>query len=205
LNNTEGGFDCERDRLTLTEVRRRILEQSDLFAPEDILPVPCHADSIAMAYALKLDDKFVPLTGLIDPEVLVEGGRNTIVYEKEEVIREKLFDLFSTHHSPESQAGAMNDLLAAVPAPESLSKLSYANIFRLLIVQFIDAHSFDLRSIRKTCVHIVHPDGKRVIPFDTYNLLYRDGLEHTLLAEIRRERESQKLNGPISTSVRTNG
>lgn len=205
LEQYEGGFDCERDRLTLTEVRRRILEQSDLFAPEDILPVPCHADSIAMAYALKLDDKFVPLTGLIDPEVLVEGGRNTIVYEKEEVIREKLFDLFSTHHSPESQAGAMNDLLAAVPAPESLSKLSYANIFRLLIVQFIDAHSFDLRSIRKTCVHIVHPDGKRVIPFDTYNLLYRDGLEHTLLAEIRRERESQKLNGPISTSVRTNG
>ena len=205
LEQYEGGFDCKRDRLTLTEVRRRILEQSDLFAPEDILPVPCHADSIAMAYALKLDDKFVPLTGLIDPEVLVEGGRNTIVYEKEEVIREKLFDLFSTHHSPESQAGAMNDLLAAVPAPESLSKLSYANIFRLLIVQFIDAHSFDLRSIRKTCVHIVHPDGKRVIPFDTYNLLYRDGLEHTLLAEIRRERESQKLNGPISTSVRTNG
>ncbi len=205
LEQYEGGFDCERDRLTLTEVRRRILEQSDLFAPEDILPVPCHADSIAMAYALKLDDKFVPLTGLIDPEVLVEGGRNTIVYEKEEVVREKLFDLFSTHHSPGSQAGAMNDLLAAVPAPDSLGKLSYANIFRILIVQFIDAHSFDLRSIRKTCVHIVHPDGKRAIPFDTYNLLYRDGLEHTLLAEIRREREPQKLNGPISTSVRANG
>jgi len=205
LEQYEGGFDCERDRLTLTEVRRRILEQCDLFTPEDILPVPCHADSIAMAYALKLDDKFVPLTGLIDPEVLVEGGRNTIVYEKEEVVREKLFDLFSTHHSPESQAGAMNNLLAAVPAADSLSKLSYANIFRLLIVQFIDAHSFDLRSIRKTCVHIVHPDGKRAIPFDTYNLLYRDDLEHTLLAEIRRERESQKLNGPISTSVRANG
>ncbi len=99
----------------------------------------------------------------------------------------------------------MNNLLAVVPAPDSLSKLSYANIFRILIVQFIDAHSFDLRSIRKTCVHIVHPDGKRAIPFDTYNLLYRDDLEHTLLAEIRRERESQKLNGPISTSVRANG
>ena len=205
LEAYEGGFDCERDRLTLTEVRRRILEQSDLFAPEDILPVPCHADNVAMAYALKLDDKFVPLTGLIDPEVLVEGGRNTIAYEKEEVVRGKLFDLFSTHHSPGSQAGAMNGLLAAVSASDSLSELSYANIFRVLIVQFIDAHSFDLRSIRKTCVHIVHPDGKRAIPFDTYNMLYRDGLEHTLLAEIRREREPQRLNGPISTGVRANG
>lgn len=205
LEKYEDGFDVNRDRLTLTEVRRRILEQCDLFAPEDILPVPCHADSVAMAYALKLDGKLVPLTGMIDPEVLIEGGRNTIAYEKEDVIKDKMFNLFSTHHSPGSQAGAMNDLLAENPASDAISKLSYANIFRILIVQFIDAHSFDLRSIRKSCVHIVHPDGKRAIPFDTYNLLYRDDLEHTVLADIRREREPTKLNGPISKNVHANG
>ena len=205
LENYDNGFDMERDRLTLTEVRRRILEQSDLFEPEDILPVPCHADSVAMAYALKMDDKFIPLTGMIDPEVLVEGGRNTIAYEKEGVIRDKLFDLFSTHHSPDSQAGAMSELLSAVPGFFALSKLSYDNIFRILIVEFIDAHSFDLRSIRKTCVHIVHPDGKRAIPYDVYNMLYRDHLEHTVLAEIRKEREPVRLNGPITDSMRADG
>ena len=202
LEGYEGGFNCDRDRLTLTEVRRRILEQSELFAPEDIIPVPCHSESLAMAYALKLGDKFVPLTGMVDSELLIEGARNTISYEREDVIREKLFDLFSTHHSPMSQAGSMNAFLSAVPAPERPSGLSYKNIFRILIVQFIDAHSFDLRSIRKTCVHIVHPDGKRVIPFDTYNLFYRDELEHTVLAEIRREREPDRLHGPLSTSMR---
>ncbi len=204
LEGYKDGFDINRDRLTLTEVRRLILDQSELFAPEDILPVPCHADSVAMAYALKLNDKFVPLTGMIDPEVLIEGGRNTIAYEKEDVIKDKMFDLFSTHHSPGSQAGAMNELLAEIPALGALSKLSYANIFRILIVQFIDAHSFDLRSIRKSCVHIIHPDGKRAIPFDTYNMFYRDELEHTVLADIRREREPVKLNGPISMSIRAN-
>ena len=51
-------------------------------------------------------------------------------------------------------------------------------------MQFIDAHSFDVRSIKKTCVHIVHPDG-RLIPFDTYNLFYRDDLERTRLAALR--------------------
>jgi len=204
LENYEDGFDMERDRLTLTEVRRRILEQSDLFEPEDILPVPCHADSVAMAYALKMDDKFIPLTGMIDAETLVEGGRNTIAYEKEGVIRDKLFNLFSTHHSPGSQAGAMSELLSAVPGSSALSKLSYDNIFRVLIVEFIDAHSFDLRSIRKTCVHIVHPDAKRAIPFDVYNMLYRDHLEHTVLAEIREEREPVRLNGPITDSMRAN-
>ena len=205
LDKYQDGYDVERDRITLTEVRRRILEQTDLFAPEDILPVPCHADSVAMAYALKLDDKFIPLTGMIDPEILIEGGRNTIAYEREGVIKDKLFNLFSTHHSPGSQAGAMSDLLEDMPGLAALSKLTYDNIFRILIVEFIDAHSFDLRSIRKTCVHIIHPDGKRAIPFDMYNMLYRDDLEHTLLAKIRSEREPIKLNGPITMSMRTHG
>jgi uncharacterized radical SAM superfamily Fe-S cluster-containing enzyme len=52
-------------------------------------------------------------------------------------------------------------------------------------MQFIDAYSFDVRSVKKTCVHIVHPDAKRLIPFDTYNLFYRDELESTRLAALR--------------------
>ena len=48
-------FNPTTDRLTLTEVRRRILEQTAVFRPEDLIPVPCHPDSLAMAYALKLD------------------------------------------------------------------------------------------------------------------------------------------------------
>ncbi len=60
-------------------------------------------------------------------------------------------------------------------------------------MQFIDAYSFDVRSVKKTCVHIVHPDG-RLIPFDTYNLFYRDGLEQSRLAPLRQwaERSMQK-------------
>ena len=33
-------FDPATDRLTLTEVRRKILEQTSVFRPEDVLPVP---------------------------------------------------------------------------------------------------------------------------------------------------------------------
>jgi uncharacterized radical SAM superfamily Fe-S cluster-containing enzyme len=60
-------------------------------------------------------------------------------------------------------------------------------LFRVLIVQFIDADGFDLRSIRKTCIHIAHPDAERLIPFDTFNMFYRDELEETRLAPLRRE------------------
>ena len=63
------GIQAAEHRLTLTEVRRRILEQTAVFKPEDIIPVPCHPDSLAMGYALKLAGGVTPLTSLIPPEV----------------------------------------------------------------------------------------------------------------------------------------
>ncbi len=169
----------------LTEVRRRILEQTDRFRPEDLIPVPCHPDSLAMAYALKLGGQVVPLTGMIDPQILIEGGRNSIVYERDPAVREGLFKLFATNHSPESSAATLKDLLCCLPTVQVPPELSYANLFRILIVQFIDAHAFDVRSVKKSCVHIVHPDDGRLIPFDTYNLFYRGELERTHLAPLR--------------------
>lgn len=194
------GYDSEhevlRDRLTLTEIRRRILEQCPVFAPEDLIPVPCHPDHLAMAYAFKHAGDLVPLTGLIEPELLIESGRATIAYETEPDVRKHFLRLFSTHHSVTSQTEAMRSFLDTA-ADRPTENLRYAHLFRVLIVEFIDARAFDLRSIRKTCVHIVHPDGKRVIPFDTYNLLYRDELEAEVLEPLRRA-EFRPLNGPIS-------
>jgi uncharacterized radical SAM superfamily Fe-S cluster-containing enzyme len=177
-------FDPATDRLTLTEVRRKILEQTGVFRAEDVIPVPCHPDALAMAYALKIDGKVVPLTRMIDPQVLIDGARNTIVYEEEASVRDCLFKLFATNHSPESGATSLRDLLCCLPRVDAPASLSYKNIFRVLIVQFMDAHAFDVRSVKKTCIHIVHPDG-RLIPFDTYNLFYRDELEKTRLGPLR--------------------
>jgi len=187
-------FNPAKDRLTLTEVRRKILEQTAVFKPEDIIPVPCHPDSLAMAYALKLNGKVTPLTSMIPPEVLINAGRNTILYEQEEAIRQNLFKLFATNHSPRSGAGSLRELLCCLPQVLVPEGLGYESVFRVIIMQFIDAHSFDVRSVKKTCVHIVHPDG-RLIPFDTYNLFYRDDLEKTRLEPLRRKVEFAHVNG----------
>lgn len=194
-------FDPARDRLTLTEVRRGILEQTSVFRPEDVIPVPCHPDSLAMAYALKLNGQVVPLTGLIDAKVLIEGGRNTIVYEQDGSVREGIFRLFATNHSPESGAARLQDLLCCLPSVEAPAGLKYENVFRVLIMQFIDAYAFDVRSVKKTCVHIVHPSGNRLIPFDTYNLFYRDHLEQTRLAPLRSEVDRRSRPGVTSGGV----
>lgn len=179
------GFNSAEHRLTLTEVRRRILEQTRVFRPEDLIPVPCHPDALAMAYALKVSGKVVPLTGMVSPEVLIEGARNTIVYEQEAGLRDHLFKLFATNHSPASQASTLRELLCCLPKVLIPKDVGYRNLFRVLIVQFIDAEAFDVRSVKKSCIHIAHPDGKRLIPFDTFNMFYRGELETTLLAALR--------------------
>jgi uncharacterized radical SAM superfamily Fe-S cluster-containing enzyme len=195
------GFESARHRLTLTEVRRRILEQTDVFKPEDLIPVPCHPDALAMAYAIKMGGKTIPLTGMVPPEVLINGAKNTIAYEREAGLREHLFKLFATNHSPIAQATTLRELLCSLPRellcclPKVLlpKDLGYKDLFRVLIVQFIDAEAFDLRSVKKSCIHIAHPDGKRLIPFDTFNMFYRGDMETTRLAGLRGAEGGQRI------------
>lgn len=164
-------FEPQRHRLTVSEVRRRVAEQSGLFTLDDIVPVPCNPDTLAMGYALKLGDEVMPLTRHLGPEALLAGPRNTIVFERDPAMKDAVFKLFSTNHSPESQANCLSALLCCLPAI-SAPELAYENVFRVLIVQFMDAANLDLRALKKSCIHFAQPDG-RLIPFEAYNLFYR--------------------------------
>jgi uncharacterized radical SAM superfamily Fe-S cluster-containing enzyme len=188
-------FDPAEHRLTLSEVRRRVYEQFPIFAPEDVVPVPCHPDSVAMAYALRGRGgdfaTLTPLTRYVPAKVLIEGGKNTIIYEGDRelvgAVAGRLFETFSTRHGPEGAAAALKDLLCCLPRVEALPELTYDRVFRVIVMQFLDRHTIDLRSVRKSCVHVAHRDGKRMIPFDTYNLFYRDDLEAQTLVPLRRQ------------------
>jgi uncharacterized radical SAM superfamily Fe-S cluster-containing enzyme len=182
------GYSDATNRLTLSEVRRRVLEQSDVFAPEDLVPVPCHPDSLCMGYAFKSGSgDVVPLTSMVGREALINGAKNTIIFEQEPEVRGAFLRLFSTALGADEQPERLKNLLCCLPRVQG--DVGYENVFRLLIVEFIDAQSFDLRSIKKSCVHIAHPDG-RLIPFDTYNMFYRDQLEQTVLAPLRQRQEA---------------
>ena len=167
-------FTPQNHRYTLTEVRRAILEQTHHFQPEDIVPVPCHPDSLAMAYALKWQGQVIPLTGVLTGYACTDWLPNAVIFEQYPEIRQRVFELFSTGHSPESATRSLQQLLCCLPLVRVPAGLTYENVFRVMIVQFLDAYNFDVRSVKRACIHIVHPDG-RIIPFDTYNLFYRPG------------------------------
>jgi hypothetical protein len=113
------------------------------------------------------------LTRHIDPAILLNSqSRNTIVYEQDKGVQMQLLDIFSTGISVDKVKPKVNQLLCCLPevcAPD----LDYDNLFRIIIMNFMDAYDFDVRAVKKSCVHIVNKDLK-LIPFETMNLFYRD-------------------------------
>jgi uncharacterized radical SAM superfamily Fe-S cluster-containing enzyme len=177
-------FNPETDRMTITEVRRKIMEQTTIFNADDLLPVPCNPDALVMGYALKLGDEVFPLTRYINPNDLLDNSKNTIIYEQDEALQGKMVELFSTGNSVEVAEENLKSIMCCLPnidAPE----LGYDNLFRVIIMQFIDAYNFDVRAIKKSCVHIVDKDNK-IIPFETMNLFYRDD-KKARLEQLRNE------------------
>jgi len=193
------GYDARLNRLTVSEIRRRIAEQSGAFTLSDIIPVPCNPDTLAMGYALKAQSGALPLTRLIDPRALVEGGSNTITFEHDPAIRQQIFNLFSTNQGPEGQATKLSELLCCLPQIQIPTSIGYRDVFRVLIVQFMDALSLDIRALKKSCIHIAQPNG-HLIPFESFNLFYRDG-RSAMLTALREEVASaarRRLEQPLS-------
>jgi len=63
--------------------------------------------------------------------------------------------------------------MCCLPKIQVLDSLGCENLFRIIIIPFIDAYDFDVRAIKISCVHIVNKDNQ-IIPFETMNLFYRD-------------------------------
>jgi hypothetical protein len=97
-----------------------------------------------------------------------------------------MINIFSTGISVDRVEENMKQLLCCLPQIEAPG-LGYENLFRIIIMRFIDAYDFDVRAIKKSCVHIVHKDG-RIVPFETMNLFYRDDKE-VYLKELQQERQ----------------
>lgn len=173
------GYDARLHRLTVSEIRRRIAEQSAVFTLEDIIPVPCNPDTLAMGYALRNGAQTLPLTRFVGPDILTRGEASTIAFEHDPELRAHVFGLFATNQSPDGQAAKLAELLCCLPRVEAPAALGYRDVFRVLIVQFMDALSLDIRALKKSCIHMAQPDG-RLIPFESFNLFYRDGLTRRL-------------------------
>ena len=174
-------YDKNRDRVVLSDIRRAIVAAGTPFRAADIIPLPCNPESIAIGYALRKGRNLTPITSLFPKEQLVESAPNAITFEKYPELHKKVFEFFSLATAQANTPERLEALLCCLPEIAVPAELGYENIFRLAIVEFLDPFNFCLGRVKRSCIHFLTPKGQ-IIPFDTYNLFYRNGE----IAQIRR-------------------
>jgi uncharacterized radical SAM superfamily Fe-S cluster-containing enzyme len=167
------GFAAATDRFPLSAIRRRIVDAEGPFGEGDIIPLPCNPESIAIGYALRKGPRIAPVTSFFPREMLVEALPNAITFEKYPDLHKQVLEFFSLATTECNNEKKLAELLCCLPEVPLPAGLGYEDTFRIVIVEFMDAHNFCLGRVKRSCIHFVTPDGK-IIPFETYNLFYRD-------------------------------
>jgi 7,8-dihydro-6-hydroxymethylpterin dimethyltransferase len=166
-------FDPAKDRIVLSDIRRKIIAAKTPFGEGDIIPLPCNPESIAIGYALRKGGRIAPITSFFPKDMLVEALPNAITFEKFPDLHKQVLNFFSLSTAECNNPEKLNALLCCLPEVPVPEGFGYENIFRIAIVEFMDAHNFCLSRVKRSCIHFVTPAGQ-IIPFETYNLFYRD-------------------------------
>lgn len=168
------GYDPERNRIVLSEIRRAVIDQWGVFGEDDLIPLPCNPDAISIGYGLRAGSEVIPVTHLFPQEVLVQQVPNAVTFESQPAMRKLLVELLSLSCAGQQSANVLQEVLCCLPLVEVPSALGYDRVFRVTIVSFLDRFNFCLAGVKRSCIHFVTPD--RIIPFDTYNMFHRPGL-----------------------------
>jgi uncharacterized radical SAM superfamily Fe-S cluster-containing enzyme len=159
-------------RITLSEIRQKIIDADNPFNDADMIPLPCHPENISIGYGIKIAGIIQPVTGLLPKDELLQGAENTITFERSDTLKKAFYKLFSLDACGEQSTDNLQTMLCCLPKIEGSATLKYDNIFRIVIMSFMDKYDFDLGSIKRSCTHFVEPDGK-IYPFETWNMFYR--------------------------------
>ncbi len=171
-NLSEGDF-----RITLSEIREKIVSDPDVpFADADMIPLPCDPHKICVGYAIKSEGKILPVTGKIPREMLTEQ-RGTIAFEQDKEFIKTVIDTVSLDtafgENIVNKESIKRKLFCCWPEFFAPEKMSYENVFRIVIMEFSDMYNFDTTNIKRECNFMIEPG--LAIPFSTYNM----GLERS--------------------------
>jgi uncharacterized radical SAM superfamily Fe-S cluster-containing enzyme len=168
-------------KLTNSDVIEAIAEQlPEWFRADDFVSVPCCSPSCRSAtFALYDGGDVVPLTRLVDVEDYLDYVTNRAVPDLD--VREALEGLWSAKAAGGSGpvAERLECVACATAIPAELREVA-ARGFMIVVQDFQDPYTLDLRKLRKCCVAEIVPDG-RLIPFCAYNSVgYREEVRRQL-------------------------
>ncbi|MGH2973693.1 MAG: radical SAM protein [Solirubrobacterales bacterium] len=168
-------------RLTNPDVMRMITDQvPEWFRRSDFVPVPCCFPTCrSVTYALVDGETVVPLPRLLDVESHLDYVSNRMIPDAS--VLAALERMWSASAVPGSAELADNLECAtcAIDIPAALSDLRH-RAFMLVVQDFQDAYTLNVRQLKKCCVAELTPDGRQ-IPFCAYNSVgYREQVRSQL-------------------------
>jgi hypothetical protein len=167
------------ERLTNADVMRLICEQiPEWFVMDDFVPVPCCFPSCrSMSYMLVDGDGVIPFTRLLEIEDYLDYVANRIAPDS--AVREALEKMFSSSATPGAERALLACEACGIDLPDALNDLEQ-HFFMLVVQDFQDAYTLNVRQLMKCCVAEITPDG-RLIPFCAYNSVgYREQIREQL-------------------------
>jgi uncharacterized radical SAM superfamily Fe-S cluster-containing enzyme len=195
-------FDPMR-RLTNADIVHGLVAQCpEWFRPGDFFPVPCCFPTCrSVTYLLADEEDVVPIPRLLPMEQYLDYIANRAMPDRS--LRTALEGLWSASAIPGSEGTVerLRRALAAVELPEHLRELAEgalaacaacgvsfpdalgslaAKAFMIVIQDFQDPYTLNVRQLMKCCVEEITPDG-RIIPFCAYNSVgYREQVRSRL-------------------------
>jgi uncharacterized radical SAM superfamily Fe-S cluster-containing enzyme len=192
-----------RDRLTNAEVIHGLVEQCpEWFRVSDFFPVPCCFPTCrSITYLLADGEDVVPIPRLVpiehyldyvtnrvlpDPTLrgLLEGLWSASSVAGTETMIERLSAALHTLKLP-AEVAAIADaafgscVSCGIDLPDALAGLA-AKAFMIVIQDFQDPYTLNVKQLMKCCVEEITPDG-RLIPFCAYNSVgYREQIREQL-------------------------
>lgn len=176
-------------RLTNSDIIGGIAAQlPEWLQTSDFFPVPCCFPSCrSITYLLTDGEHVVPIPRLLNVEDYLDYISNRVIPDL--AIREALEKLWSasavmgTEFTAEQLQRAVAALSCAdacgVNLPEALANLT-DRVFAIVIQDFQDPYTLNVRQLMKCCVQQLTPDG-RLIPFCAYNSVgYREQVREQL-------------------------
>jgi uncharacterized radical SAM superfamily Fe-S cluster-containing enzyme len=173
---THSGRHIEFDplqRLTNADVMKLAAAQvPEWLRLDDFVPVPCCFPTCrSMCYALVTDDGLVPFTRLLEIEDYLDYLSNRVIPDP--AVKGALERMFSSSATPGAEQALLACESCGIDLPAELDALE-EKVFMLIVQDFQDAYTLNVRQLMKCCVEEITPDG-RLIPFCAYNSVgYRE-------------------------------
>jgi hypothetical protein len=124
-----------------------------------------------MSYMLVDGEGVIPFTRLLAVEDYLDYVSNRIAPDP--AVREALERMFSSSATPGAERALLACEACGIDLPAAVKEID-KHFFMLVVQDFQDAYTLNVRQLMKCCVAEITPDG-RLIPFCAYNSVgYRE-------------------------------